>query len=165
MADINFEGLTVKEKFMDVVSAFKLSYRTLTDKRLTNDQLAAFVGVKREHFQKMVNSDQGIDIAKVENLLSRYVLWHYATKLGIDADEALYPSKVWGTLLNEVHQLNEKSGSGEPDLQTLRKQISTALISLQEAIQTLPAPLGPEIGAAGDPAFRKAGKTKRTEKQ
>lgn len=93
-------------------------------------------------------------------------------KLGITLKQVMEISSVYGVRTGWLLEgegppyKKDKSGSFEPDhLLTIRKQLGTALISLQEAMKTLPGPMGPEIPSAGDLSYRKPGKTKRTEKQ
>jgi hypothetical protein len=110
--------------------------------------VANAIGLDQSQYSKIKRRKIGITLKQVMEISSRF-----GVRAGwlIEGEDPMYK--------------NEKSGPGEPDLQTLRNQISTALSSLQEAMKTLPQPLGPETSAAGDPAFRKPGKTKKIEKQ
>jgi hypothetical protein len=141
--ELTFENFTAKDKFMNVVGGFKLSYAVATGKRLTNEQLASFLGVKREHFQKLMRSPETIDEAKIENLIARFLLWHYATGLGIDADEALYPTKTWKTLFKQIDTVKEKSGAlQQPDqilVTQLKREIEVMRASLLRLADLVPS--------------------------
>lgn len=114
-------------------------------------------------FAQMIS--EGRDKPIVQQRLDKIFNEESPSAVAVDIIEAIvlrFPDIDAYTLITG----KEKSGTIVPDyVSNLRKQISSALVSLQEAMKTLPGPMGPEIGAAGDPAFRKAGKTKRTERQ
>jgi hypothetical protein len=122
----------------------------LSELNLGINEFATTIKVDGSQFGKIINNKLGITLKQILEISSVY-----GVRPGwlIDGELPVYKK--------------EKSGPNmEPDhLLTLRKQISTALVSLQEAMKTLPQPLGPEISVAGDPAFRQSGKTKKTEKQ
>lgn len=174
------QTLNCKRRYLALVEKWREEYGLKTEgKKLFNNDFAGILRISREHFQRLLTKEH-IDIEPYENLLARYILWHYATKMGGDPTESLSVFEMermhrlnMEILTNEDFVVNDAGRDYEknpapvktPDLMMVRKQIDTAIVSLQEAMKTLPKPLGPEIGAAHDPAFRQPGKTKKAGKQ
>jgi hypothetical protein len=129
------EGLT--ERLNVLFARSQMSIQDFSDK----------IHVDRGQFGKVLNGKLGVTLKQVLEISSQFKI---RTGWLLEGEDPMY---------------KKESGPVEPDYQTLRKQLSTALFSLQEAIQTLPQPVGPEISAVDDPAFRKPGKTKKTERQ
>jgi hypothetical protein len=81
--------LNFAEKYQVLVQLWKTQYKTATGgKKLTNSDFASILKISREHFQRVLASSE-IDERAYEDLFSRFVLWHLATKRGVDQTKAL----------------------------------------------------------------------------
>jgi hypothetical protein len=128
--------LSYKTRFIDLVKAWKREFKDRAGgKMLTNEVLAEVLGIKREHFQKILQPGHTIDQHKYETLKARYLLWYYATNNGASPQEAIsvenYPTSSFLGLIS-----TKKSGSvKEPDpnlLIQLKKQAEDLIASLHK---------------------------------
>jgi transcriptional regulator with XRE-family HTH domain len=120
------------------------------DLNLKVEDMAIKIGMDRGQLGKVLNDKLGVTTKQVLEISSQFGV---RTGWILEGELPVYVQK--------------KSGNQElPDhyLPTLSKHVSQAFSNLQEAMKMLPQPMGPEITAVGDAAFRK-GKKNKQEKQ
>jgi transcriptional regulator with XRE-family HTH domain len=142
-----FSGMTLKERLQQF----------LTSKGLSQGRFEKAVGLSTGFVN---NVGEGISTQSLIKILKTYPDLS-GTWLLTEAGEMILQENF--VLLEDGPGYKKQPAPGEApvDLLTLRSQIGSALSNLQEAMQMLGGPLGPETSAAGDPAFRQPGKKKK----
>lgn len=125
-------------------------------KDLSSRQFALSIGMDPSQFAKIVKGVAAISLEKLVEISSKYEVSVEWLVTGVTVEERFQLAEH-----DPGYKKRPSPGEMTVDLLTLKNQIGSALSSLQEAMQMLGGPLGPETSAAGDPAFQQPGKKKK----